>query len=115
MALLILAGHYLRSFAPPFMVLYLLLPVLLLVRRSWAVRVVQAALFFGSLEWVISALSLVGERRALREPYGRAAGILAGVAAFTVLAAMLLETAGPRHRYGLRTGRFFQTAPKDTD
>ena len=99
LACLLLVAHYLRSFQPQLMTLFLLLPLLLLVRRRWAVRVVQAALVFGAFEWVTTALLLLGQRRGLGEPYGRMLAILFGVAGFTLLAGLLLEAPRLRRRY----------------
>ncbi|MHB1343237.1 MAG: DUF6508 domain-containing protein [Thermoleophilia bacterium] len=110
-ALLLLAGHSLRSFDLPFVLIFALLPLLLFVRRPWAARVVQAALLFGVLEWVTATVRILGERRATGEPAGRMLVIMGGVVGFTLLAALLLESAGPRRRFGLRTGRLFETAP----
>lgn len=110
-ALLLLAAHFLRSFAIPFMMLFLLLPWLLAVRRPWAARVVQVALVLGALEWVTTTVRILGERRVTGEPAGRMLLIMGGVIGFTLLGAVLLETAGPRRRYGLRTGSLFATAP----
>jgi hypothetical protein len=110
-ALLLLAGHFLRSFDLPFVVLFALFPLLPIVRRPWAVRVVQAALLLGVFEWVTTTVRILGERRATGEPAGRMLVIMGGVTGFTLLAALLLETAGPRRRFGLRTGRLFETAP----
>ncbi|MHB8868129.1 MAG: DUF6508 domain-containing protein [Thermoleophilia bacterium] len=114
-ALLLLSAHFLRSYAFPLVVLFLLLPWLLAVRRTWAVRVVQVALLFGAFEWITTTVGTLGERRVTGEPAGRMLLIMGGVTGFTLLAALLLETAGVRRRYGLRTGRLFQTAPDEAD
>ncbi len=114
-ALLLLSAHFLRSFALPFVLLFLLLPWVLAIRRPWAVRVVQVALVLGVFEWITTTVSMLGERRVTGEPAGRMLLIMGGVIAFTLLAALLLETAGARRRYGLRSGRLFQTAPAEPD
>lgn len=113
-ASLLLSAHFLRSFAEPFVVFFLLLPLLLLVRRRWAARVVQVALVFGGFEWITTTVSMLGERRVTGEPAGRMLLIMSGVTGFTFLAAAALETAGARRRFGLRTGRMFQTAPAES-
>jgi len=114
-ALLLLSAHFLRSYAFPLVVLFLLLPWLLAVRRTWAVRIVQVALVFGAFEWITTTVRTLGERRVTGEPVGRMLLIMGGVTGFTLLAALLLETAAVRRRYGLRTGRLFQTAPAEAD
>lgn len=107
----ILAAHFLRSFDIVLMLIFLFLPLLLSVRSAWAVRVVQVALAFGVLEWVAATARFLGERRATGEPAGRLLLIMGAVILFTVIAAVMLESAGPRARYGLRTARFFSAGP----
>ncbi|MHB9149565.1 MAG: hypothetical protein ACYC33_05680 [Thermoleophilia bacterium] len=107
----ILTAHFLRSFDVVFMLFFLFLPLLLSVRSAWAVRVVQVALAFGVLEWVAATARFLAERRATGEPAGRLLIIMGAVIAFTLLAALALESAGPRTRYGLRTARFFSAGP----
>lgn len=107
----ILAAHFLRSFDIVFMLFFLFLPLLLSVRSAWAVRVVQVALSFGVLEWVAATARFLGERRATGEPAGRLLIIMGAVIVLTLLAALALESAGPRIRYGLRTDRFFSAGP----
>ena len=110
---LMLAAHFLRSFDVIFMLFFLFLPWLLLIRAAWAARVVQVVLLFGAFEWVSTTLVMLSERRALGEPAGRMVGIMAGVTLFTLAAAAALESSGPRRRFRLRTARFFSTGPSD--
>ena len=107
----ILAAHFLRSFDIVFMLVFLFLPLLLSVRSAWAVRVVQVALAFGVFEWIAATARFVAERRATGEPAGRLLLIMGAVILLTVVAALFLESAGPRARYGLRTARFFSAGP----
>jgi len=107
----ILAAHFLRSFDIVFMLFFLFLPLLLSVRSAWAVRVVQVALAFGVFEWIAATARFLADRRATGEPAGRLLLIMGAVILFTVIAAVTLESAGPRARYGLRTARFFSAGP----
>lgn len=107
----ILAAHFLRSFDIVFMVFFLFLPLLLSVRSAWAVRVVQVALAFGVFEWIAATARFVAERRVTGEPAGRLLLIMGAVILLTLVAALILESAGPRARYGLRTARFFSAGP----
>ncbi len=113
LACLILAAHFLRSFTLPLVLVFLLLPLLLTVRKAWAVRVVQVALVMGAFEWVMTTLSILGDRRATGEPFGRMVLIMGTVTLLTLLAAVALECRASRRRFGLRTGRLFQTAPPE--
>lgn len=110
---LLLAAHFLRTFNMLFVFWSLLLPLLLLVRRKWAARVLQVFLLLGAFEWITSTLYFVSQRQAVGEPYGRMVLILGGVAAFTLASALLLETPGARRRYGPRTEQSLQTTPTD--
>ena len=67
-----------------------LLP-LLVIARAWAVRTVQIALTLGVIVWLRAAWLFAAARRAAGAPYVRLWVILGGVAAFTALAAWLLE------------------------
>jgi len=95
------------------MVFFLLLPLLLTVRKAWAPRVVQVALVLGAFEWGMTTLALLGDRRATGEPFGRMMLIMGGVILFTLAAALALECRSSRRRYGLKTGRSFQAAPRE--
>ncbi|GAB4246599.1 MAG: hypothetical protein Kow00129_06950 [Thermoleophilia bacterium] len=90
-ACLILVAHYVRVFEFYFAAVFLLLPLLLLIRSRWAVRVVQIALVFGAFEWLTAMLLLISRRQAAGEAYGRGAAILAAVAILTLTSAVLLQ------------------------
>ncbi|HZK47988.1 MAG TPA: hypothetical protein VFD74_00075 [Thermoleophilia bacterium] len=107
----VLAAHFLRSFDLPFVLFFLLLPMLLAVRRAWAARIAQVALLFGVFEWVATTARLLAERRATGEPAGRMVLIMAAVIVFTAAAAAALESKGARKRFGLRTLGFFSAGP----
>lgn len=96
---LVLAAHFLRGGHVAVVLLVLLTLPLLLVRRPWARRVVQAVLVLGALEWVRTLVSLVQLRAMLGQPWTRMAVILGSVALVTLLSALLLETRRVRARY----------------
>ena len=88
---LVLAAHFLRSGEWLLVGVCLGLPLLLMLRRAWAVRLVQAALVLGGIEWFRTMLLLVRERQALGVPWDRMALILVAVALVTTSAAFLLR------------------------
>lgn len=98
-ALLLLGAHFLRSGHMVLVVACLGLSALVVVRRGWALRVLQAALGLGALEWLRSAWLFASQRVALGQPYGRLLLILGGVAIFTAAAALLLQTAAARRHF----------------
>ena len=104
LAAVVLGAHFLRSWelglalaAAPGLPL-----LLLLVRRRWALRLVQGFLVLGAAEWLRATAELVAERQELGLPYARLALILGGVAALTMGAGALLESRSVRARYPVR-------------
>jgi hypothetical protein len=83
-------------------VLCVLLTALLSVRAAWAVRVLQAALVLGALEWLRTAWVFAAARAAQGQPYGRLLAILGSVAIVTALAARLLDRPAVRNPPGFR-------------
>ena len=90
LALLLLAAHFYRAGLVPLTVLCAMLIGLLFVRGAWAVRVLQAVLALGALEWLRTAWVFAAARAAQGQPYGRLLAILGTVAAVTAVAALLL-------------------------
>jgi hypothetical protein len=107
----LIGAHFLRFFALELVTLFVLLPLILLVRRAWAVRVMQVALMLGVLIWLRTTWTIASQRAALGEPFGRMALILGTVALIALLSALVLETGPFRRRYRLRTGDVLKAAP----
>jgi len=112
-ACILLAAHFLRFYAFGVVGFCLLLPLLLLVRRRWAARVVQIVLVLGVLVWGRAGYVFVHQRMQAGEPWGRLVIIIGLVTLYTLVAATLFETPPLRRRYGLRTGDLFSAAPTD--
>lgn len=66
-------------------------PLILLVRREWAVSALQVALFVGAAEWVRTAMAIASFRAAMGAPSTRMFVILGAVALFTALSAWPLR------------------------
>ncbi len=88
---LLLAAHCSRIGLDVLLPIPLLAPLLLLVRRRWAVRAVQVALLLGALEWIRATVGYVQARQAAGEPWLRLLIILTAAAVLSALAAWLLE------------------------
>lgn len=88
---LVLGAHASRNGWPlAVVVLLAATPLLLIARKLWAVRVVQAVLVLGAAEWVRTLLRLVEVRQAHGMSYVRMASILGAVAAVSLLGAWLV-------------------------
>ncbi len=114
LSFLLLAAHFFRGEHLTPMLVACATPSLLLLRRNWATRLVQVMLVIGALEWVRTMLAIRAIRIDEGREWGRMAGILAGVGAFTFLSALVLLLP-PIHRHYCRSGtvRTPATTPLD--
>lgn len=100
---LLLGVHFVRAGVFPFVVIASAVPLMLLIRSSWAARLVQAFLLFGVLEWILTLLLLIAKRRVAGQSWTLAAIILGAVAVFTASSALVFSFSRPvRERYRLR-------------
>jgi hypothetical protein len=100
-AFLLLAAHFYRAGIHLAVAVAVAMIVLVFVRRPWAARIIQLALVLAGIEWLRSAVTLVHARGAMGEPYLRLALILGGVALFTALAALVVQTRRAREHFGM--------------
>lgn len=96
---LVSAAHFLRSSNWILVVVSLLAPLLLAVRRRWALVLVQLLLLASAAEWLRTMLVFVEQRQSQGEPALRLVIILSSVAAFCILSAVLLHLPPLRRRY----------------
>lgn len=101
LSFLLLAAHFLRSGWLPAVLLAILFPFILLVRRKWSARAVQAILVLASLEWIRTLILILAQRREAGEPWARMASILGCVALFTASSALLFLCRSLKERYRL--------------
>jgi hypothetical protein len=88
---LLLAAHFLHAGNTFVAGICALLPLLLLVRRPWGTRLVQATLLAAALLWLWTMVDLAEVFEEMGRPARRMMFILTGVAAFNVLSAALLQ------------------------
>jgi hypothetical protein len=98
---LLLAAHFFRSGLMPVVVLALVFPALLIFKRAWAARLVQAILALGAIEWLRTLVLLVAQRQAVGQNWTRLAIILGVVALFTGGSAFVFSFTSLRKRYRL--------------
>jgi hypothetical protein len=98
---LLLGAHFLRSGMLPLVALCLVLPGLLLLRRAWVARLLQAVLVLGALEWGRTLLVLVAQRQDAETPWARLAVILGVVIALNAASALLFCCRSLKDRYRL--------------
>ena len=87
---LVLAAHFFRGDHTYLMLAVCAVPLLLLIRRTWALALVQAILIAGALEWVRTLFEIRAVRIDEGREWHRMAYILGGVALFTFLSGLTL-------------------------
>ena len=98
---LLLAAHFSRADNFFLILISLIAPLILLVKKTWAARAMQTVLVLGALEWVRTLVAIARERQALGEPWLRMAVILGAVALVTALSALVFQTQALRTRYSI--------------
>lgn len=99
---LILSAHFSRVDMFFLSLLFLIFPLLLIIKKQWVVRFIQIVLTIGSIEWIRSLFVYVNQRQAIGEPYFRLIIILGIVALFTVLSALVFKNQALKERYNLQ-------------
>ncbi|MCJ7801734.1 MAG: hypothetical protein MUP82_05195 [Candidatus Marinimicrobia bacterium] len=98
---LILSAHFSRAGSPLLTIIFLLLPLLLFIKKAWVARLLQIFLVIGSIEWIRILFVYTNERQAVGEPYIRLIIILGIVALFTGLSALVFRNKVLKERYKL--------------
>ncbi len=86
---LLIGAHFFRWGYYPLVIVSLLFPLLLALRRPWATGVLQLLLLLAGIEWIRTLIMLVSERRTAGMQWTRLSVILGSVAAFTIVSAIV--------------------------
>jgi len=73
------------------MIISILIPFLMFIKKPWVPRLLQIILVLGALEWVRTVFSLIKIRNETGESWTRMAIILFVVGLFTLLSALVFE------------------------
>jgi hypothetical protein len=99
LASLILGAHFLRDGHMVLVLICVLLPFLLVIRRRWVLQLLQGYALVGALIWAQSTYGLVQTRMAEGASWTRMLLILGGVTVFTLWAGYLLRSDSVRKHY----------------
>ena len=89
LSVLVLGAHFYRGAQLALTLLVCAAPWLLLLRRTWATRLLQLILVVGALEWVRTTLQIRSIRLEQGRDWERMATILFSVAAFTFVSSLV--------------------------
>jgi len=98
-AALLLGAHFLRIGNLALVAACLGAPLLFLYRKRAVLLVLQILAYGAAVAWVVTAVRLVDARLRAGQPWQLAAAILGGVALFTAVAGLLLNSRQLRERY----------------
>ena len=101
LAFALLAAHFSRADMLPAVIVSLLTPFLLLIRKPWIARSVQILLLLGALEWIRSMFGYINVRKEIGDDWGRLAIILVTVALLTACSALVFRGKSLKKRYHL--------------
>jgi len=97
----LLAAHFSRADMLPAVIVSLLTPFLLLIRKAWVARSIQILLVLGALEWIRSMFGYIQVRKEIGDDWGRLAIILIIVALLTACSGLVFRGKALKKRYQL--------------
>jgi hypothetical protein len=97
----LLAAHFSRADMFPLVVVSLVIPFLLLIRRPWIARSIQVLLLLGAAEWIRAMFGHIEVRKSIGEDWGRLAIILVTVALLTACSTLVFRGQSLKKRYHL--------------
>ena len=101
----LLAAHFSRANMPPAVVVSLIIPFLLLIRKPWIAKSIQILLLLGAVEWIRSMFGYIQVRKEIGEDWGRLAIILVTVAVLTACAGLVFRGKSLKKRYQLEKSK----------
>jgi hypothetical protein len=99
LSFLILAAHFSRADNLVLMILCLLVPTLMFIKRRWVLLVIQILLYCGVFVWINTIIQLASERIDLGQPWLRMGIILSFIALITGLSGVLLNSNAIKKKY----------------
>ncbi len=99
LSFLILGAHFSRDDMNLLMVIALVFPFLLFVKKSWVPKMFQIALVLGALEWLRSLYFYIQAYQENGQSWTRLLMIIGGVTLFTALSALVFNSKKLRKKY----------------
>ena len=84
-SLVLLAAHFLRSGNIVLVIILLLSPVILIIRKPVTARIIQILLVLASVEWIRTTVLTIIYRVHIEEPWGRYLIIMGTITLFSFL------------------------------
>ena len=94
-----MVAHFSRAGQTGLVIVCLLFPLLLFIKRRWVAKVFQVLLLLAAMEWILTTLRIVHIRQMQEEAWIRLVIILGSVALFTALSALVFESKKLKQRF----------------
>ncbi|MBI5010381.1 MAG: hypothetical protein HZB98_12195 [Bacteroidia bacterium] len=88
---LLLAAHFSRADQTILVIITLIFPFLLLIKKRFIIRIVQFVLLLAGTEWIRAMLDYIEVRKSIGDEWVRLAIILSVVAIFTAASGLFLQ------------------------
>ena len=102
LSFLLLAAHFSRLDITFLVILSLLIPFLLFVKKAWAARIIQLVLIAGAVEWIRIMFVYIDIRKETEQDWTRLAVILSVVSLFTLLSVLIFRNKSVKKNYKLK-------------
>lgn len=99
LAAVLLAAHFLRSYSLLLVILCLLAPFLLLIRKRWSLLTLQLLTIPAALIWLVTLSEIIQQRIFEQRSWTASAIILGVVTLFTLFAGWLLNSPQVKDRF----------------
>jgi hypothetical protein len=99
LASLMLSAHFFRHWNYLLMIVSLLAPCLLFIKRRWSLIALRVFTILGGGVWIVAIVDIAKIRITMGEPWGKMAVILGVVALFTIFAGLLLNSSKVKEKY----------------
>ncbi|MDO8283214.1 MAG: hypothetical protein Q7U10_11440 [Thermodesulfovibrionia bacterium] len=96
---IIISAHFYRHYNYPMMIVSILVPLLLLIKKRGILILIQLFALAGAGVWINTIVVIANERMRSGEPWIRMAVILGAVAAFTLFSGLLLNLKKVKENY----------------
>ena len=104
LSFLLLAAHFSRADLLPFVVISLVAPSLLFIKKKWIPRIMQILLIAGAFEWIRAMLGYIEIRKAIGDDWIRLAIILCTVALLTAASGLVFQSKPLKRLYRIGNG-----------
>lgn len=98
-SLLLLTAHFMKVDILPLVILLLISPLGLLIKKPLIPRIYQIILILGSLEWIRTLIHYASQRQDKGEPWMRLAIILIVISLLTLASSLVFFTKSQKSRY----------------